>query len=245
MIIIPAIDIRKRKCVMLTQGKKECETVFSDDPVAMAQTWTDRGAQRLHVVDLDGAFSGKPVNLDLVQEIKERSQLPVQMGGGIRNKAALDRVMSHGIDQAIIGTAAIRDPAFLQWALHAYPGRIIIALDARNGKISVDGWTDRTTVDAVDTARELSRNGEIDVLYTDVEKDGMMQGPNWEGIKKMSAVPGVRVIASGGFSVLKDIQKITRMKLTNITGVIIGKALYTGDIKLEEAIAITKKAYSV
>lgn len=236
MIIMPAIDIRKGKCVMLTQGKVEKETIFSQHPVRTAQQWVSCGAQRLHIVDLDGAFSGRPVNLDIVQSIRRAVQVPIQLGGGIRDMDTLKHIISDGIDYAIIGTAAVKNPAFLKKALNKYGDRIVVAVDARQGEVTVSGWTDRTHMNVKDVAEDLMKNGVKTILYTDVEKDGMMQGPNWDGIRALCDSVPLAVITSGGFSTIQDIQKLSAMNISNVYGVVIGKALYTGDIKLEEAI---------
>lgn len=236
MIIMPAIDIRKGKCVMLTQGKVEKETIFSQHPVRTAQQWVSCGAQRLHIVDLDGAFSGRSVNLDIVQSIRKAVQVPIQLGGGIRDMDTLKHIISDGIDYAIIGTAAIKNPAFLKKALNKYGDRIVVAVDARQGEVTVSGWTDRTHMNVKDVAEDLMKNGVKTILYTDVEKDGMMQGPNWDGIRALCDSVPLAVIASGGFSTIQDIQKLSAMNISNVYGVVIGKALYTGDINLEEAI---------
>lgn len=236
MIIMPAIDIRKGKCVMLTQGKVEKETIFSQHPVRTAQQWVSCGAQRLHIVDLDGAFSGRSVNCDIVQSIRKAVQVPIQLGGGIRDMDTLKHIISDGIDYAIIGTAAIKNPAFLKKALNKYGDRIVVAVDARQGEVTVSGWTDRTHMNVKDVAGDLMKNGVKTILYTDVEKDGMMQGPNWDGIRALCDSVPLAVIASGGFSTIQDIQKLSAMNISNVYGVVIGKALYTGDINLKEAI---------
>lgn len=236
MIIMPAIDIRKGKCVMLTQGKVEKETIFSQHPVRIAQQWVSCGAQRLHIVDLDGAFSGRSVNCDIVQSIRKAVQVPIQLGGGIRDMDTLKHIISDGIDYAIIGTAAVKNPAFLKKALNKYGDRIVVAVDAWQGEVTVSGWTDRTHMNVKDVAGDLMKNGVKTILYTDVEKDGMMQGPNWDGIRALCDSVPLAVIASGGFSTIQDIQKLSAMNISNVYGVVIGKALYTGDINLEEAI---------
>lgn len=236
MIIMPAIDIRKGKCVMLTQGKVEKETIFSQHPVRIAQQWVSCGAQRLHIVDLDGAFSGRSVNCDIVQSIRKAVQVPIQLGGGIRDMDTLKHIISDGIDYAIIGTAAVKNPAFLKKALNKYGDRIVVAVDARQGEVTVSGWTDRTHMNVKDVAEDLMKNGVKTILYTDVEKDGMMQGPNWDGIRALCDSVPLAVIASGGFSTIQDIQKLSAMNISNVYGVVIGKALYTGDINLKEAI---------
>lgn len=239
MIIIPAIDIRKGKAVMLMQGKVEKETVFSPDPVKTAVEWSACGSQRLHVVDLDGAFTGKPVNLELVKRIRQTVEIPIQLGGGIREMSTLETILSNGIDFAIIGTAAITNPLFLKQVLKKYRERIIVALDAYRGEVKISGWTKGAHLDVVETAKKLMNEGVATVLYTDVEKDGMMQGPNWKGIQSLCRVVSFDVIVSGGISRIDDVKKLADLRLRNVPGVVIGKALYTGDINLKEAIEVT------
>lgn len=223
---------------MLTQGKKEHETVFSDDPVMTAHHWVKQGAQRLHVVDLDGAFSGRLTNLHIIEMIKQRTSVPIQMGGGIRDMEALERVFSCGIDYAIIGTAAIKDPIFLESALKTYGKKIIAAVDVNKGKVTVSGWEHETNLDALDAAIMLMQQGVSTILYTDVEKDGMMEGPNIKGIKHMGENLTIDIIPSGGFSTIDDIHKIRALNLRRIFGIVLGKAIYLGNIKLEEALAL-------
>jgi phosphoribosylformimino-5-aminoimidazole carboxamide ribotide isomerase len=241
MLIIPAIDIKNGNCVMLTQGKADQETIFSPDPVAMAQQWHAQGAQRLHVVDLDGAFTGKPVNINVIKKIKQAVSLPLEVGGGIRDMKTLDALFSMGIEFAIIGSAAINDPEFLKKALYEYDKKIIVAADALKSKIMVHGWNTTTGFTIINQTRQFALDGATTVLYTDVGKYGMMQGPNWKGFRELDANAPVKIIASGGFSSLDDIRKIHNMGLKNIIGIIIGKALYTGDIALSEAITIVGK----
>lgn len=236
MLIIPAIDIRKGSCVMLTQGEVSKETVFSSDPLAMAKKWSECGAELLHIVDLDGAFSGKPVNLEIIKSIRKDVSIPIQLGGGIRNMDTLESILSSGIDYAIIGTAAITDPSFLKQALRKYKERIIVAVDSKKGEIKISGWTQSAGTDVIDAALLFVNEGVKTLLYTDVEKDGMMQGPNWDGIQSLCTNVPIKVIVSGGVCCYDDIKKITDLNMSNISGAIIGKALYTGDIDLKKAI---------
>ncbi|MFH1379804.1 MAG: 1-(5-phosphoribosyl)-5-[(5-phosphoribosylamino)methylideneamino]imidazole-4-carboxamide isomerase [bacterium] len=238
MLIMPAIDIRNGRSVMLTQGKKDKETVFSEDPVITAQKWISQGALRLHIVDLDGAFSGKLTNLRLIDMIKKAHDIPIQLGGGIRDMHALDCVISCGVDYAIIGTAAIKDPVFLESAVQKYPDKIIAAVDVNKGKVAVSGWQSETSLDAVYAGKNLERKGIKTILYTDIEKDGMMQGPNFAGIADLAENLNMEIIPSGGFSSIDDIVKLNSMNLPHILGVVLGKAIYLGNIHLKEAIEI-------
>ncbi|MBD3271485.1 MAG: 1-(5-phosphoribosyl)-5-[(5-phosphoribosylamino)methylideneamino]imidazole-4-carboxamide isomerase [Elusimicrobia bacterium] len=240
MIIIPAIDIRNGSCVMLTQGKKEKERIFSPDPAACAFEWIHQGAKRLHVIDLDGAFSGKPVNIDALRLIRKKASVPVQAGGGIRSMESLAMVMDTGIEYAILGTAAIRDAQFLDQAVKAYPDRIIGAVDAYQGMVSVSGWLEKTKQSAAQVTQYFTEHGIKTVLYTDIEKDGMMQGPNFNGIKALADTSSCDIIASGGFSRIDDITRLAEQGSNRVIGVVVGKALYTKDMRLPEAINAAK-----
>lgn len=242
MLIIPAIDIRNGKCVRLIQGKADAETVFSDDPVAMALKWENKGAEFLHIVDLDGAFSGEPKNLDIVEKIAKSVSIPIELGGGIRDNSSIDRVFQAGVYRAILGTSALKNPDFVSEMCDLYDEKIAIGIDAKDGKVAIKGWTEIEEKTAVDLAVEMKECGVKTIIYTDISRDGMLTGPNIQATKNLAiAVPGVSIIASGGVSSIEDIKKIKELEPYGVTGVIIGKALYTGNIQLEEAILMMEK----
>lgn len=238
MLIIPAIDLRGGKCVRLLQGRADAETVFSDDPVAMALKWQSKGAQFLHVVDLDGAFTGVQENLDIVKSIADALSIPIELGGGIRDQKAVERVLQSGIQRAILGTSALKDPAFAEDMCKEYDNRIAVGIDARDGMVATHGWTEVGEKPAVDFAIEMEAAGVKTIIYTDIKRDGMLKGPNIEATKKIAqAVQSVEIIASGGVSSLDDIINLKTLEPLGVTGAIVGKALYTGDLQLEDAIA--------
>lgn len=238
MLIIPAIDLRRGKCVRLLQGRADAETVYSDDPVAMALKWQSKGAQFLHVVDLDGAFTGVQENLDIVKNIADALSIPIELGGGIRDKKAIERVLQSGVQRAILGTSALKDPAFAKDMCKEYGNRIAVGIDARDGMVATHGWTEVGEKPAVDFAIEMEAAGVKTIIYTDIKRDGMLKGPNIEATKKIAqAVQSVEIIASGGVSSLDDIKNLKTLEPLGVTGAIVGKALYTGDLQLEDAIA--------
>ena len=241
MIIIPAIDIRNGYCVRLDQGKLENETVFSKDPVFMAKLWKAQGAERLHVIDLDGAFSGIPQNLGTIAEIAGSMDIPVQVGGGIRNTDTINKIFSAGAGKAILGTTAIYDTDFVKKACARYVDKIIISIDVRDNKVAIGGWKDLTTVSAVELGKKMADYGIKEIIFTDISKDGMLAGPNLKAIEDFSSKVNVSVIVSGGVSGIDDIRNIMALGSKNITGVIIGKALYTEKIKMEDAIEAAGK----
>jgi len=241
MLIIPAIDLRAGNAVMLTQGKIDAETVYSKDPVFMAQHWQVKGAKRLHVVDLDGAFQGNPRNLETVKNIRSKVTVPVQAGGGIRTMNSIDNLIKLGIDYVILGTAAVENPELLREAADKHGAKIILALDVRDSKVAISGWKETTAIDALELLTNAKKMGIEEIIYTDIKKDGMMQGANIEGIRSIARATKLRVIASGGVSNLQDVSAIKALEESGVTGIIIGKALYTGAIKLEDAIKIAEK----
>lgn len=241
MLIIPAIDIRGGNCVMLKQGKIEDETVYSKDPAFMAKLWQAKGAQRLHVVDLDGAFNGVPQNLDIIRKIRAQVEIPIEVGGGIRSLKSIDALFEIGIDHVIIGTLAVYNPDILRQALEKYGTRIIGAVDARDNNVAIGGWKDTTQINAIELAQKLKGMGIAELIYTDIAKDGMMAGPNVPAIRAMAQRTGMKVIASGGVSRLQDITELKAFEQEGVVGAIIGKALYTDDIKMEDALKIAEK----
>ena len=232
MLIIPAIDLKGGKCVRLTQGKKDAETVFSDDPVDVAKSWEDQGAEYLHVVDLDGAFEGIPKNIAIVGQIIEQVSIPIEFGGGLRTTQSVKKILDLGADRVIVGTKAIDSPSWVGELCTTFPGRIAVGIDAKNGKVAVNGWTSVCEWTAIAFAREMGKTSPCAIIYTDISKDGMLQGPNISSLKEILMAVKTPVIASGGISSLKDIEALSQLP---IAGMIIGKALYTGHIKLSEA----------
>jgi phosphoribosylformimino-5-aminoimidazole carboxamide ribotide isomerase len=238
MIIIPAIDLKDGKCVRLLQGKKEEVTVYSDDPVAVAKHWEGLGAELLHIVDLDGAFTGEQKNFDKIQAIRKAISIPVEVGGGIRDIQRIENLISMGIDRVIIGTSAVKNPTIVKEACKKFPGKILVGIDAKNGKVAVKGWVELTEFDAIEFAKQMEDSGITGIIYTDILRDGMLTGPNIEAMSRMVEAINIPVIASGGVSKLDDIQNL--MNIKNLWGVITGKALYSGALDLKEAIGITK-----
>lgn len=241
MLIIPAIDLRGGQCVRLTQGKLDKETVFSKDPVFIAKLFRAKGAKRLHIVDIDGAFSGKPQNKSIIKKIVKAVDIPVQLGGGIRDFKTIKKILSRGIDKVIIGTAAIYDPNLARRAIQEFGRKVIVGIDAFNGKVAIGGWKEITSIDAIELAKKLELWGVSEIIFTDISKDGMLEGPNLRAIKKMAKSVNIPIIASGGISSLKDIERIKRLEKYGVMGVIIGKAIYTESISLEDAIQLASE----
>ncbi len=240
MIVIPAIDLKEGKCVRLEQGLMEKDTVFCDDPASQAREWERQGAELLHIVDLDGAFAGVPKNRDSISSIIGSISIPTQLGGGIRDIATIEAYLSLGIGRVILGTAAQRNPDLVVEACRLFPGRIMVGIDAKNGMVAVQGWGEVTDVRAVDLARRFEGYGVAAIIYTDISRDGMMAGPNIEATKALAKAITIPVIASGGVSSLVDIKNVMAIEYAGVTGVITGSAIYTGAIRLAEAIALTK-----
>lgn len=240
MIVIPAIDLKEGKCVRLEQGLMEKDTVFNDNPGAQARAWQDQGAELLHIVDLDGAFAGKPKNKGAIENILKAITIPSQLGGGIRDLATIEAYLTLGLSRVIIGTAAQRNPELVRDACAMFPGRIVVGIDAKNGMVAVQGWAEVTGITAVELARKFEDFGVSAIIYTDIARDGMLMGPNLEATKSLAESVTIPIIASGGVSSLKDIENLMAIEYSGISGVITGKAVYTGAIKLSEAIALTK-----
>ncbi|WDD96132.1 1-(5-phosphoribosyl)-5-[(5-phosphoribosylamino)methylideneamino]imidazole-4-carboxamide isomerase [Burkholderia sp. FERM BP-3421] len=237
MLLIPAIDLKDGQCVRLKQGDMDQATIFSEDPAAMARKWVDLGARRLHLVDLDGAFAGKPKNLEAIEAILAEvgSEVPVQLGGGIRSLETIEKYLDAGLSYVIIGTAAVKDPGFLQDACSAFAGSIIVGLDAKDGKVATDGWSKLTGHEVVDLARKFEDYGVESIIYTDIGRDGMLQGINIEATVKLAQAVGIPVIASGGLSNLTDIEQLCEVEEDGVEGVICGRAIYSGDLDFAAA----------
>jgi len=240
VIIIPAIDLKDGRCVRLTQGDFRRVTVYSDDPVEIAKTWQENGAERIHVVDLDGSLAGSPRNKDVIQKIVEKIEVPVQVGGGIREIKTIEAYIGIGVQWAILGTMALRDMRFVQKACDAFRGRIILGIDANDGKAAIQGWTEQTSESAIDIARRYEGYGLAAIVYTDIKRDGMETGVNIEATRNLAQLVKIPVIASGGVSSMQDIERLREVEKFGVTGVIIGKALYSGAISLKEAISLSK-----
>lgn len=237
MLLIPAIDLKDGQCVRLKQGDMDQATIFSEDPAAMARKWVDLGARRLHLVDLNGAFAGKPKNLEAIEAIlgEVGDEIPVQLGGGIRSLETIEKYLDAGLSYVIIGTAAVKDPGFLQDACSAFAGNIIVGLDAKDGKVATDGWSKLTGHEVIDLARKFEDYGVESIVYTDIGRDGMLQGINIEATVKLAQAVGIPVIASGGLSNIVDIEKLCEVEDEGIEGVICGRAIYSGDLDFAAA----------
>ena len=242
MIIIPAIDIKGGRCVRLLQGRMDKETVYSDDPSAMASRWEKDGAGRLHVVDLDGAVEKSPKNLPQIRSIIDSVEIPVQVGGGIRDMETLRMYLESGVDRVVIGTEAIRNPDLVRQACQAYPDRIVVGIDARNGRVAIEGWTETTDASAVELARRFEDSGVAAINFTDIERDGMRTGPNIAETRRLAESMSIPVVASGGVSSLDDIKALLPLASLGVVGVIIGKALYDGNVDLPEAVGLVSGA---
>lgn len=231
MLIYPAIDIKDGKCVRLTQGDFNEEKVYFHNPARVARMWKDKGAKILHIVDLDGALEGRSKNLDVIQEIVKSVNIPVQLGGGIRSLDTIRELLDMGVDRVILGTKALEDKEMVKKAVDLYGRRIVIGIDAKNGYVAVEGWTKTSEIKALDFALEMEKIGVKTIVYTDISKDGMLMGPNFQATGELNEKVDMDVIASGGVGSIDDVRTLSKM---NLAGVIIGKALYEGKIDLEE-----------
>lgn len=236
MLIIPAIDLKDGQCVRLQQGRMEDATVFGSDPVEMAGRWVEAGCRRLHLVDLNGAFEGKPMHAEVVAAISRRyPQLPIQIGGGIRNIDIIEAYVEAGVSWCIIGTAAVKDPAFVREACAAFPGKIIVGIDAKDGLVATEGWADVSQVKATDLARDFADAGVSAIVYTDIARDGMMQGVNLEATVEVAQAGGIPVIASGGVTDIHDIERLCTVADKGLLGAITGRAIYEGKLDVRAA----------
>lgn len=238
MLIIPAVDLREGKCVRLVEGRLDRETVYSDNPAAMADLWQEQGARMLHLVDLDGAFSGAPKNVDVIKEILRVVDIPVQVGGGIRNMEAIELLLGMGAARVIIGTAAIMKPDFVSEACRRYGEAILVGIDSRNGRVAIEGWGVTVDRESVELAREMKGLGIKRIVFTDIRRDGTLKGPNLKATGEIARATGLKVIASGGVSTAEDLKELKKMEPLGVDSVIMGKALYAGSLTLKEALAI-------
>ena len=240
MIIIPAIDLKDGRCVRLEQGDFRRVTVYSDDPFGIAKKWRDSGAERIHVVDLDGSRSGSPRSMDVIRRIVSESGLPVEVGGGIRDMKTIETYLGMGVTWVILGTMALRDKGFIREACDAYKGKIILGIDANYGKVAIQGWTEQTSESAIDIAKGYEGYGFAAIVYTDIKRDGMETGVNMAATGELARSVNIPVIASGGVSSIEDLRKLREIEKFGVIGVIIGRALYSGAVSLREAISLSK-----
>lgn len=237
MLIIPAIDLKDGQCVRLKQGDMEASTVFSEDPGATAKHWLDQGCKRLHLVDLNGAFAGKPVNDGAVKSIVAAigGKIPIQLGGGIRDLATIERYLDNGIDYVILGTAAVKNPDFVREACEAFPGKVIVGLDAKEGDVAIDGWAKLTGQNVIELAKQYEGYGVSSIIYTDIGRDGMMTGVNIEATVALANALTIPVIASGGVTNLDDVRELCKVESEGVVGTITGRAIYEGSLDFAEA----------
>ena len=242
MLVIPAIDLKDGKCVRLRQGRMDDDTVFSDDPVAIAGKWKAAGARRLHLVDLNGAFDGKPVNGDVITAIaKSYPDLPIQIGGGIRDTATIQAYLDAGVQYVILGTKAVTEPEFVTEACKQFPGHIIVGLDAKDGDVAIEGWAKLTGQNVIDTARRFENAGVSAIVYTDIGRDGMMTGVNVDATVKLARAISIPVVASGGVTNIDDIKALCAVESEGITAAITGRAIYEGTLDFAEAQALADR----
>jgi phosphoribosylformimino-5-aminoimidazole carboxamide ribotide isomerase len=240
MIVIPAIDLKEGRCVRLIQGREDREIVFSRSPSSVAKAWEKAGAELIHVVDLDGAFQGKPINCHAIREIVDAVQIPIQLGGGIRDLKTIEDCLASGVNRVVLGTVAINNPDIVEEACSKFPQRILVAIDARDGIVVVKGWVEESAVAASELAKRFEKVGAASIIFTDIRRDGMLVGPNIRAAKELAESVSMPVIISGGICSLYDIQQIIPLKAVGIQGMIIGRALYDRTIDLREAIELVK-----
>jgi phosphoribosylformimino-5-aminoimidazole carboxamide ribotide isomerase len=241
MRIIPAVDIKDGKCVRLKQGRMNEETIFSANPVEMAKKWASYGIGLLHVVDLDGAFQKKPQNTHIIQQIISSINIPVQLGGGIRTLYSIQMYLDMGVSRVVLGTEAIRNPDQVAEFCTMFPDQIVIGIDAKNGMVAVEGWTETTSVTAIDLAKKFENTGVAAINFTDIHRDGMQTGPNIQATKALAEAISIPVVASGGVSTIKDIENLLNVARYGIVGVICGRSLYEGTLDLAEAMTLSSK----
>jgi phosphoribosylformimino-5-aminoimidazole carboxamide ribotide isomerase len=236
MEIIPAIDLLDGKCVRLYQGDYNKSEIFSEDPSEVAKRWQDQGATRLHLVDLDGAKTGELVNLPAIEKVVKALTIPVQVGGGVRDGARLQTLLNVGVQRAILGTVAVENPDLVGELCQQHPNQVVVGIDARNGLVATKGWLETSSVQATELAQRMSKLGAAAIIYTDIHRDGTMQGPNIESLRELALAIDIPVIASGGVSSIADLLNLLALEIHGVTGAIVGRAIYTGDVDLKEAI---------
>lgn len=235
MDVIPAIDILDGRCVRLYQGDYAQSQVFDENPVAVARQWAEQGATRLHLVDLDGAKAGHPVNQPAIEAIVRSVDIPVQVGGGLRDRASVVDLLSLGVQRVILGTVAVELPELVEQLCQEFAGQIVVGIDARNGKVATRGWLETSEIDAIPLAQQMAEFGAAAIIYTDIHRDGTLQGPNKQALRELASAISIPVIASGGISSVSDLLSLLALESIGVTGAIVGRALYTGDISLKEA----------
>ncbi len=241
MIVIPAIDIKEGRCVRLFQGEMDRETVFSDDPASMARRWTDEGAELIHVVDLDGAVKKRPRNLEAIGRIvRQVDPVPIQVGGGIRDIETIEMYLALGAGRVVLGSAAIYDPDMVRKACERFPGSIVVGIDARNGRVAIEGWTRTTEINTAELGKQFEDSGVAAINFTDIERDGMRTGPNIEAIRDFAGAVNIPVVASGGVSSIEDIRRLAALEPEGVTGIITGRALYEGSLDLRSAMELLR-----
>lgn len=236
MEIIPAIDLLEGRCVRLYQGDYAQSQVFNDNPAEVAKQWADQGASRLHVVDLDGAKVGKLVNKDAIAAIAQAVSIPVQVGGGLRDRTSVSQLLDIGVQRVILGTVAVEQPQLVQDLCQEFPGQIVVGIDARNGLVATRGWLETSSVTAIDLAQQMSQLGAAAIIYTDIHRDGTLSGPNLEALRELASSISIPVIASGGVSSITDLLSLLALEPLGVSGAIVGRAIYTGDVSLRDAI---------
>jgi len=239
LIVIPAIDLKEGKCVRLLQGRAEDATVYSDNPAETAKRWEAEGAELLHIVDLDGAFTGGMKNISAIEAIRKAIRIPIEVGGGIRDMDKIEKLLSLGVNRIILGTVAVEKPELVKEACKKYPDKILIGIDAKNGFVATKGWVEVTQIKAKELALKMQGYGTAGIIYTDISKDGMLTGPNMEATREMAESLNIPVIASGGISSIDDIKRLSEIK--GLWGAITGKAIYSGALDLKEAIKLVKR----
>ncbi len=240
MILFPAIDLKGGQCVRLKQGDMAQATIYNDDPAAQAKAFEDVGFTYLHVVDLDGAFAGKPVNASAVEAIRKSTSFPIQLGGGIRNLATIEGWLEKGVTRVIIGTAALRDPALVKEAAKKFPGRVAVGLDAKDGKVAVEGWAETSETTVLDIAKQFEDAGVAAIIFTDIARDGLLKGINWDATIGLAEAISIPVIASGGLASLDDVKTLLSPRAKKLEGAITGRALYDGRLDATEAVAMMR-----
>ena len=245
MIVIPAVDLKDGRCVRLSQGRMDQESVYSENPVEMAKHWESKGAERLHVVDLNGAVMGRPFHQSLIKEIAKSIHIPVEVGGGIRDLETIENYLSSGVEWVILGTVALRNRSLVEEACRQFPRKVILGIDARRGKVAIQGWKEEVSLEAIELAKQFEGLGLSAIIFTDIERDGMSTGLNSEMTGALARSISIPVIASGGVSRIEDIEHLLDLESDGVIGVITGRALYTGRLDLEEAIRISKKSQLV
>jgi len=241
LIVIPAVDLKDGRCVRLSQGRMDQESVYSEHPGEMAARWESKGAERLHVIDLNGAATGKPVHRTLIKEMSQSVKIPIEVGGGIRDLPTIEDYLSSGVRWVILGTSAFQNRSLVEEACHRFPEKVILGIDAKGGRVAIQGWNEVVSLEAADLTKQFEGMGLSAIVFTDIERDGMGTGLNLRSTRDLARSTPIPVIASGGVSRIEDIKRVMELESDGIVGVIVGRALYTGSLDLEEAIRLTRK----